>query len=150
MLWGTNVLKVEVTKPCSKCGIVQPLSQYAIARKNDDGTYGYRSDCKTCTKKLNQIRTRLRKQNPLPSSDYCCPICGRTEEELKASGQFSDRTIWAADHDHETNKFRAYLCNICNQAIGRLGDDTELLLGAYKYLTEYVAPEGPLEKFIKD
>ena len=150
MLWGNNVLKVEVTKPCSKCGIVQPLSQYAIARKNDDGTYGYRSDCKTCTKKLNQIRTRLRKQNPLPSSDYCCPICKRTEEELKASGQFPDRTIWVVDHDHETEEFRAYICNICNQAIGRFDDNPDLILSAYKYLTEYVAPKGPLEKFIKD
>ena len=88
MLWGNNVLKVEVTKPCSKCGIVQPLSEYSIARKNDDGTYGYRSDCKTCTKKLDKIRKKIKKEKMRKEESKTIfhlhkPLCRqKTENEI--------------------------------------------------------------------
>ena len=38
------------------------------------------------------------------------------------------------DHDHKTNKNRGLLCTSCNLGIGGLGDSSEIVLSAYKYL----------------
>lgn len=38
------------------------------------------------------------------------------------------------DHDHKTGKVRGLLCFDCNTAIGKLGDNPEVILSAHKYL----------------
>lgn len=38
------------------------------------------------------------------------------------------------DHDHETRKFRGWLCYVCNAAIGMLGDDLAGVMDAARYL----------------
>jgi len=38
------------------------------------------------------------------------------------------------DHDHETGKFRGWLCFNCNTSIGKLGDSVQGLLRAVAYL----------------
>jgi hypothetical protein len=39
-----------------------------------------------------------------------------------------------ADHCHETGKLRGWLCSRCNQALGLLRDDPEILRKAIQYL----------------
>lgn len=39
------------------------------------------------------------------------------------------------DHCHVTGKVRGLLCDSCNVAIGRLKDDPDLVLAAWRYLT---------------
>lgn len=41
------------------------------------------------------------------------------------------------DHDHETGKVRALLCNGCNTALGRIEDNFDTALGLAKYLLEF-------------
>ena len=41
------------------------------------------------------------------------------------------------DHDHETGKIRALLCNNCNTAIGLLEENTETLANAIEYLKQH-------------
>ena len=38
------------------------------------------------------------------------------------------------DHDHETGKFRGWLCRRCNIALGKFNDDIPTLKNAIKYL----------------
>lgn len=42
--------------------------------------------------------------------------------------------ICGVDHDHKTGVVRGLLCWNCNVAIGKLGDNPDAVLNAYKYL----------------
>lgn len=42
----------------------------------------------------------------------------------------------AVDHDHKTGKVRGVLCGPCNQLLGHVRDDPEVLLRAARYLLE--------------
>lgn len=59
-----------------------------------------------------------------------CLICGRHFEEVS-----TNRTKTACvDHDHKTGVVRGLLCWNCNVAIGKLDDNPDTVLNAYKYL----------------
>jgi len=138
-LYSTEVL--EHTRQCIKCGIVRPLAHFALTRGNkkdtDDswGKKGYRTECKFCTNDKNKLRKDLAKQYPCPTDpNYCCPICNRTEAELKSHSRWPDRKPWCVDHNHITGEFRGWICNSCNNAIGRFDDNPQIALQAYHYL----------------
>jgi len=38
------------------------------------------------------------------------------------------------DHNHLTDKFRGWICNNCNNGLGRLKDDVNILQNAMEYL----------------
>ena len=57
----------------------------------------------------------------------CCYICGKPDSNF-AFGL-------GVDHDHETVKIRGLLCKNCNQGIGFLQDNIELLRKEIEYLT---------------
>jgi hypothetical protein len=41
------------------------------------------------------------------------------------------------DHDPETHKFRGWICQNCNTAIGKLGDNLTGLMAAVNYLRNF-------------
>lgn len=57
----------------------------------------------------------------LGGKDGTCEICG-----------VEGKVHW--DHDHETGKFRGWLCVKCNTGLGKLGDNIEGLERALAYL----------------
>lgn len=59
---------------------------------------------------------------PEPSLCECC------------SSAPADSHGMCLDHCHKTGVFRGWLCNMCNQGIGKLGDDLEGLERAIWYL----------------
>jgi len=58
-----------------------------------------------------------------------CAICGMASEE---NGRYL-----AVDHSHGTGQVRGLLCNMCNRAIGQLGDNPKLCDAAAAYLRRY-------------
>jgi hypothetical protein len=63
-----------------------------------------------------------------------CAICNKPETAVIHGRQMS----LAVDHCHDTGKVRALLCNSCNQGIGMLKHDRDLLQKAIAYLETYV------------
>lgn len=59
-----------------------------------------------------------------------CFLCGEPADPngVKAAGRLH------IDHDHETGKVRALLCNHCNRGIGAFRDDPELMQRASLYV----------------
>ncbi len=61
---------------------------------------------------------------PEPAFGSPCEICRRTDVRLRA------------DHCHDTNKFRGWLCAKCNTGIGMLNDLPKLVAKAARYLSK--------------
>mgnify|MGYP000057583941 CR=1 FL=1 len=59
----------------------------------------------------------------------CCAICGRHQIEIGAT--------LAVDHNHATGVVRELLCTACNQGIGLLKENTQILLKAIEYLKKH-------------
>jgi hypothetical protein len=67
----------------------------------------------------------IRKHLPRPIPEQC-EICGVFGKDMKKGLCY--------DHNHETNKFRGWICGRCNIALGMVKDNTETLLAMVKYL----------------
>lgn len=77
---------------------------------------------------------------------------GLTPDDYASLAQMNDGTCWicnepekiagrglAVDHCHTTGAVRGLLCTRCNQVIGRMRDDPELLRRAAQYLDDATA-----------
>lgn len=60
-----------------------------------------------------------------------CDICGHVETKKDRRGNLLRLAI---DHCHSTGLVRGQLCNVCNRAIGMMGDNPDLLEKAVEYL----------------
>ena len=116
-------------KTCSKCKL--ELSDLEFS-PSSGGKY-LRPECKSCAKKLAKRRDELKKEYGYPDSNYICPICLKTEKELKGTG--GNASIWVVDHNHDTDDFRGHLCHNCNRGLGVFQDSIERLERAIKYLS---------------
>lgn len=55
-----------------------------------------------------------------------CEICGIPASDLKKGLCY--------DHNHDTGKFRGWLCNRCNVTLGNVKDNIELLTAMIEYI----------------
>ena len=69
----------------------------------------------------------------LLAQDGKCAICGQPETQMRG-GKVK---ALAVDHCHTTGKVRGLLCVDCNQAIGKLKEDRNILLSAIRYLDKH-------------
>ncbi len=67
------------------------------------------------------------------NQDGLCAICYKAET-LTYKGTLKHLCV---DHDHNTGKVRALLCNCCNIGIENLKENEELLLNAINYLKKH-------------
>ena len=115
-------------RTCSKCKKTLPLTKKYFGRNQSTNTGGdkyFRPECKECTKKANQGKTKAYKlagKPKYPDLGTPCDNCGRVDKKL------------VFDHDHETLDHRGWLCDNCNRSIGMLGDTIESLERAILYL----------------
>lgn len=118
-----------LNKKCNKCKQELPISEFS----NHSASNYLRPECKKCNNILSKQRKELKKEHGLPPLNYVCPICKRNESEI-SSGGGKKTTRWVLDHNHETNKFRGWLCHNCNMGIGAFKDSIEILINAIEYL----------------
>jgi hypothetical protein len=116
-------------KKCSKCKEFLSESDFS---PSSGGKY-LRPECKSCAKKLSKERQELKKIHGYPPENYVCPICLKTEEELRGTG--GNASIWVVDHNHENNSFRGHICHNCNRGLGVFQDDIDRLNRAIAYLS---------------
>ncbi len=119
----------EETKQCSICLKDLPRSMFGPA---SGGKY-LRTECKKCTKDLLQARDKAKKTAEPVKADHVCPICLRSEEQVKHKGG-KKSGAWCCDHDHKTGLFRGWLCHECNRALGGFKDDLSRITRALEYL----------------
>ena len=119
----------DETKVCGICKVALPLTMFGT----DGGSSYLRYECKPCAKKQSKIVADLKKKNPPPPADHSCPICERTSDEIRAANP-KKKGIWCADHNHDTNTFRGWICHKCNLGLGNFNDVIKSLQNAVKYL----------------
>ncbi len=82
---------------------------FNVERWKKEGDYTLSKLCKDCEKLRQTTVALLKKQNAHKlTEDYVCPLCLRDEEGI------DHKYAWALDHDHDTGKFRGWICNRCN------------------------------------
>ena len=121
------------TYVCNGCKLDLPVVEYGF----DSGGNKRRSHCRACDKKYARQSKELRKTIFPPPEDHECPICNRTSAEIIGDAKGKIRTstsAWSLDHDHETGKFRGWICNKCNLALGNFNDDIIRIRNAVTYL----------------
>lgn len=69
----------------------------------------------------------------LAAQDGACALCA----EKPKPGGIKAASKLHVDHDHETGKIRALLCNRCNQGLGYFRDDTALMQRASLYVWKH-------------
>jgi len=119
---------------CSKCYKELPLTEEFFSKNvstNTGGNKYFRPECKECNKKRNKGQKeayKLAGEPKYPAIGTPCDNCKRTDMKL------------VFDHDHETLEHRGWLCENCNQGLGRLGDTEESLQRALNYLKKSKNP----------
>jgi hypothetical protein len=139
-------MKTEPLRQCTTCSNLRPLTEFNAHKPSPQGR---RLRCRDCTRQYQKdyrkkypekvaARERskeLRKHYDLNPDQYealkawsngGCTICGAK------NGREGYRLF--VDHDHDTGKVRALLCNDCNQGLGRFKDRVDLLRIAIAYL----------------
>jgi hypothetical protein len=66
------------------------------------------------------------------------PVDPTTVRPIRTAGQcdycHSPAKVICLDHDHETGRFRGWLCNRCNTAFACFGDNEDGLIRALSYV----------------
>ena len=114
---------------CFRCKLTKTPDDFTYSTR-----YGRQSWCRECHKEYRQSyegRNKRYQRYDLTPDEFDqmleiqngnCVIC---EKSL---------TIPQVDHDHDTNKVRGLLCNLCNTGLGALGDNIKGLQKAIRYL----------------
>ena len=114
----------------SRCCECSSLKQRKKKEKNPEEFKRYHRDYLRAHPEVQRARRVKYKKYPEPTRIYpinnLCELCG-CEEKIK-------KYSLSLDHDHETNKFRGWLCNSCNTGLGKFKDSPELLRRAAFYL----------------
>ncbi len=127
-------------KRCIKCGEVKSIEDYPIMVKHSTVPPKRRAHCKECDRKLAKQRRELKKTYGEVPDGYRCPVCLRSEQQLREVTE--QKSLWALDHDHATGAARGWLCHPCNRAIGALGDDISNLARAILHLKNSESKQG--------
>ena len=109
-------------RTCKKCQEEKTMDNFGINVSTTSKTY-YKHTCKDCRGKQKETLRKLHSENKKPEKAIC-PICNGTDKKM------------VLDHNHTTNEFRGWICNDCNNALGKFKDSIEILNKAINYLSK--------------
>ncbi|MFE0106810.1 endonuclease VII domain-containing protein [Streptomyces sp. NPDC059009] len=126
---GKTVRRANVPeghKHCLSCDDVKPWSEW---HRNATASDGLSTRCKSCRAaegrahylKRQYGMTEAERDEMIAAQNGLCAIC------LKAPAVH-------VDHCHSTGRVRGVLCFNCNSAIGKLGDDPDVIRRAIAYV----------------
>jgi len=105
---------------CNNCHQLKNEKEYNLSGTIDQyGRRKLRNDCRKCQNANDKILRDLKREHG-PQASHC-QLCGK---------ECNTRL----DHCHITLKFRGWLCQTCNSALGLFRDEIEMLEKAIKYL----------------
>ena len=135
-LFGTEELP---SKKCRECLEELPFSSfgYRNVTKNKPELL---NTCKKCKSTHDRIVRQFKKYNKKPSSDYKCPVCNETSSEIKSRGGFhkhQPKDVWAVDVDHKTMTVRGWICDYCNNMIGRSLDRPHVMERGAEWIRQH-------------
>lgn len=107
------------------CRICSKEKHIDLFPKHSHHKSGIDSRCKSCIKKQTKLRDELKEKYAYLKTDFC-DCCGNTHEKSLV-----------LDHDHNTLKFRGWICDCCNTGLGKLGDDLAGVERALNYLKRH-------------
>lgn len=135
-----------MTKQCSQCKQIKPLTEF---HKDKKVKSGYKAYCSACGRAMAQKwkdnnKERTSEYNAhykraytygltkeayfklLEDQDNNCAICNTPQSELSRK--------LVVDHNHQTGEVRGLLCSHCNVGIGMLKESEDNLTAAIQYL----------------
>ena len=121
-------------KVCDRCHTLKKRTTDFDWNQNDKwGRPTYRPSCKDCRQSIDGKNMSSSQKNiaqkTKPVGIWKCPICEKKQiVEMMASKP-------RMDHDHDTGKFRDWICDSCNTGLGRFKDDVVVLKRAIDYLS---------------
>lgn len=110
-------------KLCRDCGEWLPLDEFRSKRTPSMQSYHNCCICRNAKKLGSDKKEYLRL---MVEQGGECAMCNRTESDNGAR--------LAIDHDHDSGKIRALLCNRCNSSLGMLDDQIDGALAALQHL----------------
>ena len=131
---------------CRGCGISKEPSDFSPDKRKKNGL---QARCKICTNKWQKENPEYGQrwffqkkygitidqfQQMLLTQNGVCACCNLPEWRTdKRTGKLRALCV---DHDHETGRVRALLCDDCNVAVGRIKEEPSRAMLLYKYLQE--------------
>ncbi|GAB7140990.1 hypothetical protein RsTz2092_09480 [Deferribacterales bacterium RsTz2092] len=119
-------------KVCNVCHKLLGIENFQKNQNQKDNRAIMRPSCRDCRKVIDgaPLRTEDKKvwgtKKPHLEA-FQCPIC----KKVTIPGLTSKVVL---DHNHETGKARAWICDSCNTGLGRFKDDIALLKSAIEYI----------------
>lgn len=122
---------------CPDCETSKPLTDFPRNRSDSTGFGNYCKPCHNTRGRENRIKNHGSTRNYHLKGRY--GITADDYDRLFDAQRGLCAGCWRApaahvDHDHATGKVRGLLCLNCNQALGNVRDDIEVLRGLVNYL----------------
>ena len=84
------------------------------------------------------VKKKILPDNPRPAYGELCKACKRPvyANQSDIPADVNGTYAWMFDHNHQTVKFRGWICNPCNTGFGLLGDTSDSVKLRLQYLIE--------------
>lgn len=121
------------TKICRRCQKSKSIFEFEKNQKSIRGKVSRRGECRDCRSWKKPMsakdRNEFEKLHPPPviGEPFTCPICTRT-----IIRQYKNDVV--LDHLHDTGEIRGWICRMCNNSMGMMEDNAEILLRAVKWI----------------